>query len=897
MMTHDGGQAPTQSGTRWPLNLASHLVPADRREEWRQAWEGELEHWLRRERKRGHHPSRFATTIRALGCLPHAAWERAQEAERALRDVRHGVRRLLRTPGFTLVAVFTLALGIGATAAILSVVNAVLLRPLPYDQPEDLLVVWHSSESLGYDRIRMSPAIFLTIESEQATLEAFGSWFFGGATVTGLQEPEQVDILVASDGVFSALRLSAAHGRLLQARDGDPDAPPTAVLSHGYWSRRFGADPAAVGRSVDVDGVSTQIVGVLPAGVGFLDYEPDLYLPVRIDPEDAALLSFDYNGLARRKTNTSLDAIHADLARLIPLSVERYAWTTPERAEEFGLRPNVHPLREQVVGRVARNLWILLGAVGLVLLLACVNVANLLLVRAESRRREVAVRRALGGGRSRIARHFATENILISLAGGAAGILLAMGLLRLLLRVAPANLPRSSEIGLDSTILLATLVASIGVGLLFTLLPLVQRGERSLSGALRDGGRGGTSGRSRNRVRNALASLQVALSLVLLLGSALMVRSFLTLRAIDPGFDRPEEVLTFRLYTPRAQTPDDDEAIEIHRRIVESLGSIPEVESVGLASGFTMELRSNTNELYTDESRTGDAFDPSIHYKAIGADYFGAMGIPLLAGRTIRWDDITDRRPVGLITENLAVRHWGSAAAAVGRRIRHSPEDPWREVIGVVSDVRDAGITSDPPGVVYWPVAVAEFLGSPSWVRRNLAYVVRTGVMPPTTVLSQVRQAVWTVDPDLPLANIRTLDEVARRDMAPTRFMMTLLLVAAAVALVLGTVGVYGVISYAVSQRTQEIGIRMALGATAADIKRLGLRHGLVIALSGGVLGLILSVVLGRTIETVLYGVSPSDPFSVAVIATVLGGVVLLASYVPARRATRVEPTTALRAE
>jgi predicted permease len=486
-MTHDGTPVPEQSSPRWLLALVSHLVPADRREEWRQAWEGELEHWQHREHKRGRAPSRLATTIRALGCLPHAAWERAQEAERALRDVRHGVRRLLRTPGFTLVAVFTLALGIGATAAILSVVNAVLLRPLPYDQPEDLLVVWHSSESLGYDRIRMSPAIFLTIESEQATLEAFGSWFFGGATVTGLQEPEQVDILVASDGVFSALRLSAAHGRLLQARDGDPDAPPTAVLSHGYWSRRFGADPAAVGRSVDVDGVSTQIVGVLPAGVGFLDYEPDLYLPVRIDPEDAALLSFDYNGLARRKTNTSLDAIHADLARLIPLSVERYAWTTPERAEEFGLRPNVHPLREQVVGRVARNLWILLGAVGLVLLLACVNVANLLLVRAESRRREVAVRRALGGGRSRIARHFATENILISLAGGAAGILLAMGLLRLLLRVAPANLPRSSEIGLDSTILLATLVASIGVGLLFTLLPLVQRGERSLSGALRDG--------------------------------------------------------------------------------------------------------------------------------------------------------------------------------------------------------------------------------------------------------------------------------------------------------------------------------------------------------------------------------------------------------------------------
>jgi hypothetical protein len=311
------------------LSLASHLVPADRREEWRQAWKGELEHWQHRERKRGRDPSRLAITFRALGCVPHAAWERVQEADRAVRDVRYGLRRLLRTPGFTLVAVFTLALGIGATAAILSVVNAVLLRPLPYDQAEDLLVVWHSSESLGYDRIRMSPAIFLTLEAEQTTLDAFGSWYFGSATVTGLQEPETADVLVASAGVFSALRLSASHGRLLQARDGDPEAPLTVVLSHGYWTRRFGADPAAIGRTLTVDGVSTEVVGVLPEGVGFLDYEPDLYLPVRIDAEDAALLSFDYNGLARRKPDTSLEAIHADLARLIPLSVDNFHHDIP----------------------------------------------------------------------------------------------------------------------------------------------------------------------------------------------------------------------------------------------------------------------------------------------------------------------------------------------------------------------------------------------------------------------------------------------------------------------------------------------------------------------------------------------------------------------------------------
>ena len=879
------------------LALAAFLVPDDRRDEWMESWQAELLHWRERRRASGRGGSDLALILRALGALPHAVWERVREFERAASDVRHGARRLLRTPGFTAVSVVTLALGIGATASILSIVHAILLRPLPYDQADDLVVVWHASEALGYDRIRMTKAMFLTIEEDQTVFEQFGAWTAGSVTVTGLAEPESVDIVSVSAGVFPALRVRAELGRLFQPTDVHHEAPFTTVLSHGYWQRRFGGDPSVIGRVLTVDGVSAEVIGILPAGTRFLDRDPSLYIPLPVDPENAALLSFDFNGLARLKPRIDPETVRSDLSRTLLPSAERYGWTTPERAREFGLTPNVQPLRNQVVGNIARTLWVLLGAVALVLLLACVNVVNLLLVRAEARRREVAVRKALGAGRNRIARHFAAETVLLGLAGGAAGIGLAYVAIKALLRMAPASLPRTSEIGLSPAVLFATLGLAVGAGLLFGLISVSGRDAKNLATALREGGRSRTAGKSSGRTRSALASLQVALALVLLLGSALMLRSFLALRSVDPGFERPEEVLTFRLTIPQADVPDDDAALDMQRQIVERLAAIPGVESVGLASGFAMEHRSHGNELYLDGSRIAEGLEPSINYKAIGADYFEAMEIPLLAGRTIRWDDITDRRPVGLITENLARRHFGDPAAALGRRIRHTPDEQWREVIGVVGDVRDDGLASEAPGVAYWPMAVNDFLQFPSWVRRNMAYVLRTEVLPPTVLLPQVREAVWSINPNLPLAGVRTLDEVVRRDVAPTEFVMTLLLVAAAVALVLGAVGVYGVISYSVAQRTREIGIRMALGATAGDVKRLGLRHGLAIAGAGGLLGALLAFALGRAMTALLYGVTASDPLSLAAISTLLLGIVLLAAYVPARRATRVEPTVALRTE
>ena len=456
------GRLPAAAGGL--LALASLLVPDDRRDEWLESWQAELLHWSQRRLKSGRGASAAVLTLRALGAFPHAAWERAREFERAASDVRHGARRLLRTPGFTAVSIITLALGIGATAAILSIVHAILLRPLPYDQADDLVVVWHASEALGYDRIRMTKAMFLTIEEDQTVFEQFGAWTGGSVTVTGLAEPENVDIMSVSGGVFPALRLRAEVGRLFQPADMHHEAAITVVLSHGYWERRFGADPSVIGRALTLDGMSVEVIGVLPAGTRFLDRDPDLYLPLRVDPEDAALLSFDFNGLARLKPGIDPETVRTDLSRTLIPSVERYGWTTPERAREFGLTPNVQPLREQVVGNIARTLWVLLGAVALVLLLACVNVANLLLVRAEARRREVAVRKALGAGRNRIARHFAAETVLLGLAGGAAGIGLAYVALNVLLRMAPALLPRTSEIGLSPAVLFATLGSRRGSG-------------------------------------------------------------------------------------------------------------------------------------------------------------------------------------------------------------------------------------------------------------------------------------------------------------------------------------------------------------------------------------------------------------------------------------------------
>jgi predicted permease len=538
---------------------------------------------------------------------------------------------------------------------------------------------------------------------------------------------------------------------------------------------------------------------------------------------------------------------------------------------------------------------VLLGTVSLVLLISCVNVANLLMVRAEGRQREIAMRTALGASRARLLRQFFVESAVLSGIGALAGLMLAYGAVPVLLRLAPAVVPRVTEIRVDASVLLFTLFVSTGAAAVFGLLPVFQRASSTLTPALEEGGRGASGGRSRNRVRNTLAIAEVALAVVLLIGAGLMVRSFFSLRGVNPGFTDPQSVVTFRLSLPRAEAPGDDEAIAVYEQLIDRISEVPGVTDVGAISGMTMEGRSNQNSFIGEGIAVSDS-NGVINgaYKAIAGDYFAAAGIPILAGRSIDWQDIRERRPVGVVTETLARELWGDSRTALGKRVRHTADDPWREIVGVVGDVRDGGLRGAPPAVAFWPVLVEDFLGFESWLRRDLAFVVRTDRADPLELVASLRQAVWSIRPNLPLVDVGTLDRLVARDMADTTFMLTMLLLAAGVAVVLGTVGIYGVISYTFEQRIREIGIRIALGATRTDVLAMVLRQGALIGLVGIAVGVAAAMAATRFLASQVFGVGTIDVSTYVAAAFLVGAVSVLASFVPARRAARAAPQVSL---
>lgn len=812
-------------------------------------------------------------------------------------DVRYAFRTFRRSPVFSAVVVLTLALGIGGTTAVFGVINGVLLEPLPYEHPEELVAIWHTAEGLGASRVPLSDAMFLAYRDENRSFEAIGIWNPTQVAVTGSAEPERIDAMWVSEEIFAALRVQPFLGRIFATKE-IPEDDLQVILSHGYWQRRLGGDPDILGKTLYLEGLPWQVVGVMPPDFRFLDYEPSVYLPAYVAPGGGTIRTFDYRGMARLRPGVTLEQANRDVARMIPLTADNYAWATREDLEEWRLGPDLRPLMSVVVGDVGTVLWVLFGTFGIVLLIVCANVANLFLVQAESRQREVALRAALGASRARIARQLLTESVLLGLLGGAAGLWLGYAGLRLLVGLAPANLPRLAEIGIDPTVATFALVVSLLAGFLLGLFPMVGKAPRSLVTSLQEGGRAASAGRQRHRARTTLAIAQVALATALLIGAGLMVRSFMALSSVDPGFSHPEEVLTLRLPIPRIEVREQMDAVPITEEVIARLSEIPGVISVGATSSITMERRSNTNVLYVEDSPLPQGTDPpSCYYKAIAGDYFGTMGIPLLAGRTITWDDIRDRRPVGLVTENVAREYWGEPSSAIGRRIRHHPDDPWREVIGVVSNVRDLGIGEEPPMVVYWAMAVESFAGFDLWVRRDMAYVMRSERPYPAQMMPEVREAIWSVKPNLPVANVQTLDEIVAGSMARTSFTLVMLGIAAVAAVLLGTVGIYGVISYVFAQRTREIGVRMALGATFQDVRWLVLRQGALVAAAGTVIGLAAAAGLTRFISALLYGVQPADVTTFVAAATAVVLVSLLASYIPARRAAKVDPMHSLRNE
>ncbi|HUP43809.1 MAG TPA: ABC transporter permease [Thermoanaerobaculia bacterium] len=814
------------------------------------------------------------------------------------RQLRYTLRGLGRSPAFTATAVLTLALGIGATTAIFSVVHGVLLKPLPFAEPERLVGIWHEAPGMGWTEVNQSPALYFTYRDESETFAESGMWNSDVVTVTGTGEPEELPALRVTDGTLPLLGVRPHLGRLFTTADDSPGTPETVLLSHGFWRRRFGADPSAVGQVLPVDGRPREIIGVLPADLQFLDYDPDLYLPFRFDRGEVWFGNFSYQGIARLEDGVSLEQANADVARMIPIALDSFPMPpgfTRRMAEEARLGPTLRPLKEDVVGDVGRALWILLGTVGIVLLVACANVANLLLVRAEGRQQQLAVRTALGAGRGRLGGELLAESLALGLAGGAAGLGLAAGALRLLRALDPRGLPRLDEIGLDPVVLLVTLGLSVLAPVAFGSLPVARLKLADLVAALKEEGRGGTAGARSRRVRDVLVAAQVALALVLMIGSGLMVRSFLALQRVAPGFEAPAEVLTLRAPVPTAEVEDPAEVALVHERILAALTRLPGVTSAGMSSSVTMDGRTSMDPIFLEDFPVPEGQIPALRrFKWIAPGYFETLGNPVLAGRAISWPDVHERRPVAVVTRNFAREHWDSPGEALGRRIRINPGSPWREIVGVVGDVRDAGVDQEATAIVYWPMAIADFWDEELFVPRSMAFAVRSPRVGSESFLEEVRAAVWSVNPRLPLAQVRTLDEILARSLARTSFTLVMLGIAAATALLLGGVGIYGVTAYSVAQRSREIGVRMALGARRSDVSRLVLRQGLALAGIGVVVGLGAAVGLTRLMSALLYGVAPLDPPTFAAAGFGVALLALAASWLPARRAARVDPVETL---
>ena len=811
----------------------------------------------------------------------------------------HVLRRLVRSPVFSGVSILTLGIGIGANTAIFSVVNGVLLKPLPYRESESLVGVWHKAPGLGFDEVPMSPAMYFTYRDDARTIEDIGVWDDTEVTITGTGDPERVSAIQLTDGLLPLLGIQALAGRTFSREDDSPDAALTVMLGWGHWQQRHGGDRGVVGQTVRVNGRDREIIGVLPQGFRLRRDDAAIYLPFQFNRREIGIGNFSYPAIARLREGATMAQLNAEVERLIPVAVERFPGNTDgltmRQLREARFGANIRPLKRDVVGDVGNVLWVLLGTVGLVLLIACANVANLYLVRAEGRQQELAVRTAIGASHARVARQLLGESVVLGVLGGVLGLLLARAGLTILLRLAPATLPRVDEIGIDAVALLFTAGVSVIAGLLFGLLPAMQLRRSDLASVLREGGRGASAGKARHRARGVIATAEVALALVLLIGAGLMVRSFRALREVDPGFHRPAEVLAFRIAIPYAEVPEPAQVPVVYQQLYDRLAAMPGVQSVGL-SVVTMTGEGSGDALWVEDSPTPpEQLPPIRRIKWMAGAWFETLETPLLAGRSITWADVNNRLPVVVLTENLARAYWSDAAAALGKRVRISPQAPWQEVVGVVGNQLDDGVSAAPPHIVYFPIAVADFWGSPLFVQRSLDFALRMDGVNPKNRLAEIRQAVASVSRNLPIANVRTLDEVLSQSMARTSFTLVMLAIAAVVALVLGVVGIYGVVAYIVAQRTREIGVRLALGATRADIRRLVVRQGAVYAGVGTTLGLLAAVGLTRLMEALLFGVSAADPASYAAGAAVVAGVTVIASWLPAVRAASLDPNEALR--
>jgi putative ABC transport system permease protein len=815
--------------------------------------------------------------------------------------MRYVLRRLFRSPLFAAVTLITLAIGIGANTAIFSVVNGILLKPLPYPEPDRLAGLWHTASGLNLKEVNVCPSLYFTYREQGRAFQNIGVYTGGSVSVTRIAQPEQVQSLWVTEGVLPILGAQPAAGRLFRHQDDVDGSPRTAILTYGYWQKRFGGSASAIGRHMAVDGEDREIIGVLPASFRFMNPQLALVMPLQFNRNKVFLGNFSYQGIARLKPGVTLAQANADVARMIPIWLKTFPpppGFSAKLFEDAHIAPNVRPFMQDVVGDAGNVLWVLMGTIGAVLLIACANVANLLLVRAEGRQHELAIRAALGAGWRRIARELLAESIALGIAGGVLGLAVAFGALRLLVAIAPTGLPRLDEIGIDPQALLFTLAISVLAGALFGVLPVFKYAGVRPGTGLRESNRSVSAGRERHRARNLLVVIQVALALVLLIGSGLMIRTFQAMRRVEPGFTAPSEVMTLHVSIPEGQVKEPERAIHMQQEILGKMAAVPGVQAASMSRSITMDGNDSNDVLYAQDHSIAEGKVPPIRrFKFIAPGYFHTMGRRFLAGRDLTWTELYGFRPVVIVSENLAREYWREPTAAIGKRIRESMKDEWREIIGVVANEYDDGVQKKPPTVVYWPVMMKNFWGDQVFAQRTMAFAVRSKRTGSIGFLNELRQAVWSVSPNSPLADVRTLEEIYGRSMARTSFTLVMLAIAGAMALVLGLVGIYGVISYSVSQRRREIGIRMALGAREPQVSGMFVRHGLMLAAIGVVCGLGAAAGLMQLIASLLFGVSAGDPSTYAVVSLGLVAAAMLASYLPARRAMAVDPVEALRAE
>ncbi len=813
-----------------------------------------------------------------------------------VQDGRYAVRGFARAPVFTVTAVSTLALGFGAVAAVLSLIGSVLLTPLPYPQAERLVSVDLIATSMTPRPVPQTGHTYLVFRDDSRSFETMGIWAPTEGTVVGPGAPERVPVIWLADDVLGALRVSPALGRAFLPEDAEQGSG-TVILSDDYWRTRFGSDPSVLNRTIEVDGQPRQIVGVMPPRFTILDQRADLLLPFALTDQRAGpTISFDYRTIGRLRDGVDIEAAIAEMQSLLPRAVDRFEAITPARLSDLGLRPWARPLKDTVVGQSARTLWLLLGTVAMVLAIALANVANLLVVRSENRSREVAVRRALGASEGRLARQFVVESLVLAATAGALGLGIAVGVIQALIRLAPDALPRKETLGIDLAATALLGIALLGTAVIMAVVAGVGRPSLDVSRRLRSGGRTSGPGRESQRFRSALAVTQISLALTLVIGAGLMIRSVGALRVVDPGFNRPDQVMTFRITIPPSDVSDHAGVADVHRRILDQLKQVPGVTAAGATSGLPLAGRSNQNTIQgRDPAAGGDELRG--YYKGVAGDYLQAMGVPLLGGRTLGWDDLTEGRLVGLVNESTARALWGDAQSALGKFIRHDDRDPWREVVGVVGDVRDAGLEREAPPGVYWPIYLEGFLSFPWSVRRSLSYVVRTDQASPLELLPSLREAVWSVNPSLPLAELRTMDGLVDDAAASTSFVTILLGSAALIALLLGLVGTFGVMAHTVNSRLREIGIRLAFGASAQKVRYEVLGRTLRIAGLGILIGIAGAAVLSRFLSSRLYGVSTADPATYGVAALLVAAAAVIAGWVPASRASRVDPIQTLNSD